>query len=319
MENKRSWVALLQNASSDKTRIKFFLVFLLLSFVFWFFTKFSKEYTEIIELKLRMKNLPTAIIPIGLDHLKIEATLNASGFQFLYYQYFDNFIEVTMENTLFENGLAIYPVGAQLQSIQEQLLGDTKVLNIFPTTLQFDYQVQSSKRVPIQAPDFKMAVGFELTRLDFEPDSLTVIGPKAKLQSINSITPDGSIDFDLNQNITKRVNFTSRDPQIIYSENLAEMTLEVGRYSEKSFVLPIEWKNRSPRKVVKLFPEAVSLSFSASLTQLRSIEASDFQFTVDYTDILENKKTLPIELTKKPSRIKNIRWDPKEVDYLIRE
>ena len=86
MKKDSALVSFLQKASMDKGRTKFFLSFLLLSFVFWFITKFSKEYTEVMQFQLELSDLPASITPILKRNPQIEVTLKASGFQFLYYQ-----------------------------------------------------------------------------------------------------------------------------------------------------------------------------------------------------------------------------------------
>ena len=209
----------LQKASMDKGRSKFFLFFLLFSFVLWFIAKFSKEYTEIISLEMAFENIPATIIPSIQNSPKIEFTLKATGFQFLYYQFLDNRLKINMQDANFESGRAILPIAAQFQDLQEQLLGETEIVNYFPAIIEFDYQEQSTKRIALVTPDFKMALGYAITLIQFEPDSIEVIGPKDKIKSIETIQPIYESNDPIKASFESQLNLSSNDQLITISDN----------------------------------------------------------------------------------------------------
>ena len=51
-----------QKTLSYKGRIKMFISFVALSFVIWFFRKFSKEYQEEIKMKIELIDIPKSHI-----------------------------------------------------------------------------------------------------------------------------------------------------------------------------------------------------------------------------------------------------------------
>ena len=309
----------LQKASMDKGRSKFFLFFLLFSFVLWFIAKFSKEYTEIISLEMVLENIPATIIPSIQNSSKIEFTLKASGFQFLYYQFLDNRLKINVQDANFESGRASFPIAAQFQDLQEQLLGDTQIINYFPAVIEFDYQEESSKRLALSSPDFEMALGYAITSIQFEPDSLDVIGPKDKIKAIKTIQPNYESKNPIKASFESQLNVSSDDPSISLSEKTVSIKVEVDRFSETKYQLPIVMINVPSDAVFKFFPSQVSLTFSAPLNTLRDISPEDFKIGVDYNQLSENNKSVILKVFSSPEGTTNVRIEPKEVQYLMRQ
>ena len=309
----------LQKASMDKGRSKFFLFFLLFSFVLWFIAKFSKEYTEIISLEMALENIPATIIPNIQSPPKIEFTLKASGFQFLYYQFLDNRLKINVQDANFESGRATLPIAAQFQNLQGQLLGETEIINYFPAIIEFDYQEQSAKRLALLSPDFKMALGYTITSIQFEPDSIDVIGPKDKIKAIKSIQPNYESKDLIKASFESQLNVSSNDPLITLSENTVSIKVDVDRFSEAKYQLPIEMINVPSGVVFKFFPSQVSLTFSAPLNTLRDISPEDFKIGADYNQLSENNKSVKLKVFSSPKGTTNLRIEPKEVQYLMRQ
>ena len=309
----------LQKASMDKGRSKFFLFFLLFSFILWFIAKFSKEYTEIIPLEMALENIPATIIPSIQNPPKIEFTLKATGFQFLYYQFLDNRLKINVQDANFESGRAIFPIAAQYQDLQEQLLGDTEIVNYFPAIIEFDYQEQSAKRLALVPPDFKMALGYAITSIQFSPDSIEIIGPKDKIRAIETIQPIYESKDSIKVSFESQLNLSSNDPLITLSDNTVSIKVEVDRFSETKYQLPIEMINVPSGAVFKFFPSQVSLTFSAPLNILRDISPEDFKIGADYNQLSENNKSVILKVFSSPEGTTNLRIEPKQVQYLMRQ
>ena len=318
MKKDPPFIKSLQKASMDKGRTKFFLSFLLLSFVFWFFTKFSNEYTEVVVFRLKVEDLPGSISPVLNQDLQVEATLKASGFQFLYYQFIDNQLETNADIATFEQGKATIPLAADFQQLQDQLLGETQILNLFPTTLEFDYQVQSSKRVPVGVPQLDLAIGYAIKTVRFIPDSVDVIGPLTKLENITLVIPAYANDQPIRSSFEQSLQISNLTDELMVETPTVIMEVAVDRFSEKSFQLPLVKRNFPKGKVVKFFPNTVKITFLAPLGQLKNIKATDFEIGVDFGALASNKK-VDLQLFKAPENSKNLRWEPKSIEYLIRQ
>lgn len=318
MKKDPPFIKSLQKASMDKGRTKFFLSFLLLSFVFWFFTKFSNEYTEVMVFSLKVEDIPGSISPVLTQDLQVEATLKASGFQFLYYQFIDNQLETKADIAIFEKGKATIPLAADFQQLQDQLLGETQILNLFPTTLEFDYQIQSSKRVPVNVPQLDLSLGYAVSAVRFIPDSIDIIGPLNKLEKIDYIIPTYVSNQSIRSSFEKSLPILNLADGLMTETTSVIMEVDVDRFSEKSFLLPVTKRNFPKGKVVKFFPNNIKITFLAPLGQLKNIKVTDFEIGVDFSALASNKK-VDLQLFNAPENCRNLRWEPKSIEYLIRQ
>lgn len=319
MNKDPAFIQSLQKASMDKGRSRFFLIFLLLSFFLWFIAKFSKTYTEVISFAIALENIPVAIVPQLPKPLEVETTLSATGFQFLYYRFYGKTLRVDMSEADLKDELATIQLAAQFQALQEQLLGETKIVNYFPTEIEFDFQRQLTKRVPIIAPPLELAIGYTAVNIEFKPDSVEVLGPENQLTRLGNIQPILLNTEKIQQSFSAVVNLPSLGEDLVYDESKVEMTVSVDRFSEEVFSLPVILQNAPLNSVLKFFPSTVKVIFSAPLNDLKDISPQDFTIGIDYQRLNEDKNQALIELFDAPVRAQNIRWEPKTVEYLIRQ
>lgn len=319
MKEERRIVRFLQGISLQKQKLRFFLLFLILSFVFWFFTKFSKEYTALMSFQLQFENIPPGVI-LNTTTTDIEATLSASGFQFLYYYYWDNLLKIDLSSIAFEGGTASVALNAQFQSMQNQLLGNSQLLNLFPANLDIKYTAQTLKRVPVRIPyRFSMALGYGVSRLEISPDSIDIIGPPKQLKDVNHVEVVPFLMKEISTSFRKELKLKQPSAKgVKMLPSAVEVALEVDQFSERSFKLPIEINNLPDSLAIKLFPREAGLTFSASLSRLKEIKKEDFILAISYEEISLNR-TATVYLKQSPSGVKNVRIDPKTVEYLVRK
>ena len=319
MKKEPPLIESLQKASMDKGRSRFFLVFLLLSFFLWFIAKFSKTYTEVIAFELSFDNTPVGLVPQLAQPLEVETTLTATGFQFLYYRFFDKQLSIDLADASFEADKATVQLAAQFQALQEQLLGDTQIINYFPTEIEFDFQRQLTKKIPVVAPALELALGYTAIKVEFQPDSIEVLGPESELTKLKFIQPIYPNNSKIQQSFTSKVNLPKLGNTLKLNTKSVEMKVTVDRFSEEEFNLPIMLKNAPLNEVLKFFPSKVKLTFSATLQELKNIAPEDFTIGIAYDRLNPNENRATIEVFQAPEKVQNMRWEPKTVEYLIRQ
>ena len=159
MKKEPALIQSLQKASMDKGRSRFFLVFLLLSFFFGSLPNFRKPILRSSLFSFLFATYPVAIVRKLAHPLEVETTLSATGFQFLYYRFIDKELAVDLGEANLKGGKASVQLAAQFQELQEQLLGDTQIVNYFPTVIEFDYERQLTKRLPVLPQSLNLALG----------------------------------------------------------------------------------------------------------------------------------------------------------------
>lgn len=99
-----------------------------------------------------------------------------------------------------------------------------------------------------------------------------------------------------------------------------EMILPVDIYTEKTVEVPLHGVNFPADKVLRAFPSKVQVTFQVGLSRFREITADDFHINVSYEELLclgSDKYT--VKLRNIPDGVKQVRFNPEQVDFLIEQ
>ena len=322
MEQRFTFLHSLQDISMGRGKSRSFLIFLGLSFFFWIITKFSNQYTEALNFEIGIDDLPAEVIPLSKDTSEVQVTLSASGFQLIFFKIFIGKLMVNADKGNFENGIATIPLDFSINEIQNQLFGETEIRSFFPNTISFDYSRLDTKRIPVKLPlELDVVAGFGVSETPLiTPDSISVIGSSKILDTLKAVYLNPILFSKVTESFENEFELFNPDSsQLEFSESLVNLKVVIDRFSEKTLNVPIRITNVPDSIALKLFPSSIKITFSASLTDIKSINPSDFVFTCDYNSIKKGVEGLPIYFKEQPEHIQNIRWSPKQVEYLIRK
>ena len=308
-----------QKALSYKGRIKLFISFVALSFVIWFFSKFSKEYQEEIKMKIELIDIPKSYIISSVSDSILNLNLNATGFQFLHYFFLDNTIKISFQNAVYKNNTGSLEIASEFNKLQDQLLGDPEILSFFPSKIEINYQSEFSKKVPVAFPKFNLDIGYSITNLSLYPDSIIVTGPKDVLADVNHVDLNYKNGSTLKSNFFDKIPIKQGENELNYNIKEVDVEVTIDLFSEKILNIPISVLNLPKSKVLKLFPSQVELVFSSSINNLKKIRPSDFKVGFNFDSIDKQKNTTEIKLLKSPLGAKNVRLNSQDIFFLIRE
>ena len=303
-----------------KDRFKFFFLFILLSFIFWFSTKLSNTYQIEQSFSIHWNNIPKGIV-LNHDSSELVLSITASGIEILWYRLFKNKINLVLNKNIFIGKEAFVSIDNERFNIQQQLFDNTILNQITTSVIKITYARLGVKKVKITSdPILKFRAGYlSDSPLTISPDSLLVRGSQDVLDTLTIVKTVSFIMenvFESFQKVIALENLTN----LQFDIQEVNINQEVSRYSEKQFILPIEIINIPKSVKVKLFPPTGTLKATMPLTLLNGFNARDFMLVVDYELILKNELThLPIRLVKQPSQVKKVIWEPKTVNYLIRK
>jgi hypothetical protein len=303
-----------------KDRFKFFFLFILLSFIFWFSTKLSNTYQIEQSFSIHWNNIPKGIV-LNHDSSELGLSITASGIEILWYRLFKNKINLVLNKNIFIGKEAFVSIDNERFNIQQQLFDNTILNQITTPVIKITYARLGVKKVKITSdPILKFRAGYlSDSPLTISPDSLLVRGSQDVLDTLTIVKTVSFIMenvFESFQKVIALENLTN----LQFDIQEVNIKQEVSRYSEKQFILPIEIINIPKSVKVKLFPPTGTLKATMPLTLLNGFNARDFMLVVDYELILKNELThLPIRLVKQPSQVKKVIWEPKTVNYLIRK
>lgn len=308
------------NLVKKKQKIKLFLIFNVVSFLFWGITKFSKNYSELVFFDVNFVNSPN-LMKIESDYKTIDGYINASGFQILLYRFFPKEIYVDVSTAEFNNNNGVIDLLSQRRSLDDQINGS--FLSFENDKLFFKYSKLESKKVKVNiSAEFKFQSGYSsINDFKIEPDSVTISGPEHLIQDINYVNTvpveidkiSKDIEFFVKIINNDIDNITLQPKKVLYTES-------VKRFTEQDFEIFIDVINKPDSIKIKLFPEKVKLTSSFPFELINEIKNGDFELVFDYSKTDNAKfESIPIDIIRYPKFSRNIRWTPTTISYLIKK
>lgn len=303
----------------NKSRFRFFLLFVAISFAFWASTKLSKEYQLVQPFTLVWEEIPKGIV-LNDKPSQIKVTLNASGVEILWYRLFKNKLSISLKDVDFTPEDRILNMEEHFFDIQQQLFGGTQLLQISPSLFPLQYSKMALKKLPVLTNlDINFRPGYlGEERLQITPDSVVVRGSKNILDTLVHINTEEFKLLDVHENINQQIELESIE-ELVFEVESIQLFWPVLPYSEKSLIIPIKVVNIPVGVKVKLFPPEANLRATLPLSLLNAVQSSDFSLVVDYENIREGQAdAMELKLKKQPPSVKKVIWEPLSVNYLIR-
>ena len=239
----------------QKKRLRFFSFFFAISFLFWIITKLSNTYSSSIEFAVNFVDIPNLVILDQHHKTKVKADITASGFELLIYQFFNNKINVSIENANFKGDLAKVDLMVQKFNLQQQLYQNATLNLITPTQLSFSFNELKRKKIPVIPPvNVKFKPGYDRsTDWVIEPDSIWVYGVSQKVDTLKGLFIESLSNDYIENDINENVKLLPIN-QIKYETEKVLLKTVVKRFTEKSFETLINIKNLPDSLAIKLFP-----------------------------------------------------------------
>ena len=305
----------------EKKKFRFFFLFVILSFTFWIITKLSNIYDSSISFSITLTDVPDYIVPKNTGSLELNADISGSGFQLLLYKFINDEIIISVKDGDFNLDLAHVNLLDQKFSIQQQLFQNTIVKQLNESILNFEFDRLIRKKVPIlPIIDINYKLGYERAE-DWRiiPDSVWVAGPSNIIDTLNHFPTQAFKKNKVDKQIREILKL-SEIPQLKSDLSEVQITAAVNKFTEKTLETFINIKNLPDSLTIKLFPKSVETTFLVLMDNIEEINSSDFLFYCDFNDTHGGKaNSLKIKLDNKPDGVRNIRWNPKRLDYLIRQ
>ena len=130
------------NRLKTEIRLRIFLVFLILTIIFWLLINLSKTYTSNVEFNVEYINLPAdkdiQNEPISL----INATLVSTGFNLFRYKFKRKNITLDIENLAYKKGSIFYYLpNDHLFDLKSQLRVGTTITRIDQDTIFINFRI----------------------------------------------------------------------------------------------------------------------------------------------------------------------------------
>ena len=312
-----------QNNTGINKMYSSFILFFLLSVVFWFMTKLSKEYEGTIKYPVVYNNLPDnkLLQENPLDF--IEVYVKASGFKLISAKVSPNKLEIDASNIYYKSLTDYYLlVSQQKLAIQKQMMTGVQIDHFIRDSIAFNLGLLRSKKIPVNlVTDITFDDRYELKEaISINPDSILIQGPESILDTISFISTTLFQKNQLNSSIKEFINIKKfpKESNIRIQQDKIEIYAIVEEFTEGEVEVPVILLNPPNNKSINTFPKLVKITYKVALSNFNKVSSSAFLIECDYNMTkVNNLPYLIPKLVESPSMVRNIRIAPLKIDFII--
>lgn len=309
-------------SSANREFLTFFF-FLVLSTIFWLMTALNETYEREIGVPAYLVNIPKNVVVTSDMEDTVRVTVRDKGFALLAYTYGEGIrpINVNFQSAITrQSGYGVVSSQELMKMINQRFSGSSKIVQVKPDRLDFHYNYGLSRQVSVKMTGHVVpGKSFYLARTRFWPEKVTVYGSKQALDSLRFVKTVPINITNFNDTVLRTVAL-----ETIKGVKIVPNTVRIGLYpdilTEENIEVPITAINMPEGKVLRTFPQRVTVNFIVGASMFRSISPEQFAVVVDYNEIIDHPSDkCSIHLRETPQGVRNARLKMTQVDYLIEE
>ena len=309
-------------SSANREFLTFFF-FLVLSTIFWLMTALNETYEREIGVPAYLVNIPKNVVVTSDMEDTVRITVRDKGFALLAYTYGEGIrpINVNFQSAITrQSGYGVVSSQELMKMINQRFSGSSNIVQVKPDRLDFHYNYGLSRQVSVKMSGHVVpGKSFYLARTRFWPEKVTVYGSKQALDSLRFVKTVPINITNFNDTVLRTVAL-----ETIKGVKIVPNTVRIGLYpdilTEENIEVPITAINMPEGKVLRTFPQRVTVNFIVGASMFRSISPEQFAVVVDYNEIIDHPSDkCSIHLRETPQGVRNARLKMTQVDYLIEE
>ncbi len=306
------------------TRIsKTFVWFLITAIFFWLLIKLSKQYTTTQTFLISYSKLPQDKL-LQKDPIKeVTILIKGTGFKLFTSKLSQRKIDVDASKIVKSSGNKyILSLKNQQNTIQNQLPNGLQIVHFNNENIILQLGYLASKKVAIQ-PNYSMQfkAGYDLIeKVSIQPDSVTITGPTAIIDTITKVYLQKKIFKNVSENISESLSLIIPKEEFNIRTTIKKvvLTAKVEKFTEGSFDVPFSIVNVPNTIKINTFPKNVKIVFKVSLKDFNRIHKEAFSVECDYKQSKKNHLNyLEAKLVSKPNLVKRVKIIPNKIDFLI--
>ena len=309
-------------SSANREFLTFFF-FLVLSSIFWLMTALNETYEREVSVPAYLVNVPKNVVITSDMEDTVRVTVRDKGFALLAYIYGEGVRPININFQSFvtrQSGYGVVPSQELMKMVNQRFSGASKVVQVKPDRLDFYYNYGQSRQVPVKMAGIVVpGKSFYLARTRFWPETVTVYGSKQTLDSLRYVKTVPINITNFNDTVVKTVALEKiKGVKIV--PNIVRIGLYPDILTEETIEVPVTAVNMPEGKVLRSFPQRVTVNFIVGASMFRSISSDQFAVVVDYNELIEHPSDkCNIYLRQCPQGVRNARLQMTQVDYLIEE
>lgn len=292
------------------------IISVIFSVIIWGYISLSSDYYAIIEVPLKLVNLPKGLSSGTKMPDKIIVKVKSKGWKLIS-------MNLTAQSEFVvpiavDSGFRFINLNNYL-SENNWLSNDMQVMDIIPDTISFYVESTITIKLPVAANfnlNFKPGYGLA-TEIKFVPDSVLVTGPKSILKKMKTIATERKTFSDLSDKIVELIEL-KKLRGFTYSTDNVSMSLDVQAIIDKSFEeIPVKILNAPPDREIILIPNTISVSVLGGIEVLGKLSASDFSAGLEYSEVVSDSTGTVAPIVDFPENTQLIYIKPERLRYVI--
>ena len=321
--NLKNRISSFFKSESNNKQLSTYALFFFLSFSFWFLSMLSKDHETTLKIPVIYVNFPTDKVVVSSPISFIEARVKAPGFSILFYNLF-NFSKLTLDieqaNIKPKKGGSevFWLMNSKRKAVAEVLSSSMELIAINLERLIIPFSNKAKKRVAVKlnkSISLRPEIWFA-NPISLVPDSVIIYGDQQQLDVVGFVGTEELFLSDVSESITHNVQLSI--PTTVQCKTSAvEVIIEVEPFVEQLLKCNVEVKNLKKGYALKLFPEVVQVTLHAPKDKYSILQTDFLKLQVDASLILEESRTLAVEVENLPSFIQLQRVYPSRVEFLL--
>ena len=280
-----------------------FVVCLVVTLFLWTPMKLSKNLLRELSVPVVITNLPAdkVLIP-SPENNYMKLLAEGNGFALLKAYSQNPVLHIDFQD--------LQPIDTHSYCLTKN--GKDKLNNSYLSNFRIRTVVNDTLQLNVE-----YAKEYQLTELRIEPDSVTVSGSKAVIDTLRAIT------FTYHQRRIAKENFRKdyplkNTPLLHYNTHKVAMQAFVDKVSEQLLRVPVQVINAPAGSQIKVFPNEITLLCTGDLELLKTLTPNDVSVTANVAEASGDNR-IPLRLTTKAKRVKISFFNETTVDFLIRK
>jgi YbbR domain-containing protein len=307
-----------------------YLVFVLIAVMTWFFRMLSKEHTVDLKFRASFVDTPADKVLLEAPDKYMSLTVTAQGFTLLKYKMGMVFHPLSINasyrmlkrDSHHLQGEYYILSSSIVREVKEQLGMDIDLVHIVPDTLKFLFGETVQKKVPVKVQaQFQFEKEFLATgALIVRPAEITVSGPGIWVDTLHYVYSVAKTYRNLKDTLKATIALLPSVQHLTYDTREVEITLPVERHTETSLSVPIEAVNLPEGYKMKIFPGTLTITCMVPISRFDRLQPNMFRVTVDYRAVANSAEAMPkakVSVAKMPAYVSDVRFHPKNVDFII--
>ncbi len=307
----------------DHSQYFTFLIFIVVSTIFWFLIKLSQEYSETYNMSIAYQDIPHNKLLTQKIDSTVKFNITARGFYLaeLSLLHPEELIIHLKNYTIHKSDDNIYYISTQplKESIAKLLDIDPELISFSKNALSFRLEKLYSKNVDVKS---NIKLSFEGSYSLYKPPVLTpsrvkIYGTKKSLDTIEFVKTKAVELKNISKNSTLEIELENPNPAFFkLNPEKINLTLEVAKFTQSKVVVPISAGGNGYQ--IETFPKMDTVYFNVALNDFDKVNPKQFVVSPEVKGVdLKKANKLLLKVTRYPGFVKNIRTEPTEVEFIL--